>query len=108
MTNSKMPLLSVSSPLRRAGLAVLALVAALVIAGCGSGGSSTITIGNENSADDSLIHAGEKSGESSSTSSAAVKTPTTGALSKEPKVTVPTGPAPTKLEIKELITGTGA
>ncbi|HYB24798.1 MAG TPA: FKBP-type peptidyl-prolyl cis-trans isomerase, partial [Solirubrobacteraceae bacterium] len=33
---------------------------------------------------------------------------TTGALSKEPKVTVPTGPAPTKLETKELIAGTGA
>ena len=86
------------------------LGAALVIAGCGSsGGSSTITVGNENTADNALIKAGETS-TSSTTSSASTpaKTPTSGPLSKEPKVTVPTGPAPTKLETKELITGTGA
>jgi peptidylprolyl isomerase len=88
----------------RAAAAAAALTAAILIAGCGSsGGSSTITIGNENSADDALIKAGE-----SSTSSAAVKTPTSGPLSTEPKVTPPTGPPPTKLETKNLIVGTGA
>jgi peptidylprolyl isomerase len=92
--------------LTRPGLALAALGAALAIAGCGSGGSSTITIGNQNPADNALIKAGEKAGESSST--AAVKTPTTGPLSKEPKVTPPSGPAPTKLETKDLIVGSGA
>ncbi len=88
----------------RAGVAAVALTAAIAIAGCGSsGGSSTITIGNENSADDALIKAGE-----TTTSSAAVKTPTSGPLATEPKVTPPTGPPPTKLETKNLIVGTGA
>lgn len=104
-------LLPISNPRAaapRAGLLAAALLAGVVIAGCGSGGSSTITVGNENTADNALIHQGEKSSESPSTSTAAVKTPTTGPLSKEPKVTVPTGPAPTKLETKDLIVGTGA
>jgi peptidylprolyl isomerase len=91
----------------RTGLAAAVLGAALVIAGCGSsGGSSTITVGNENTADNALIKAGETS--TTASTSTPAKTPTSGPLSKEPKVTVPTGPAPTKLETKELITGTGA
>jgi peptidylprolyl isomerase len=88
----------------RAGLGAAALLAACVIAGCGSGGSSTITVGNENSADNALI----KAGESTSSTSTTGKTPTSGPLSKEPKVTPPSGPAPTKLVTKELIAGTGA
>jgi peptidylprolyl isomerase len=91
----------------RAGLILAALGAALAIAGCGSGGSSTITIGNENSADSALIKAGESKTSTSPTSTTA-KTPTTGPLSKEPTVTPPSGPAPTKLVTKELIAGTGA
>jgi peptidylprolyl isomerase len=88
-----------STPRSRAGAAAAALCATVLIAGCGSSGSSsTVTVGNENSADNSLIAAGE-------TKSAA--TPTTGALSKEPTVTPPSGPAPTTLETKELIVGTG-
>jgi peptidylprolyl isomerase len=35
-------------------------------------------------------------------------TPSTGPLSKEPKISLPKGKAPTKLETKDLITGTGA
>jgi peptidylprolyl isomerase len=96
-------------PLRsRAAAVAAALGAAILIAGCGSsGGSSTITVGNENTADNSLIKAGESSSKSSA-STANTKTPTTGPLSKEPVVTPPAGPAPTKLETKELIAGTGA
>ena len=86
----------------RATLIALALGAAVVIAGCGSSGSSTITIGNENTADNALIKAGETTGTTTT-----AKTPTSGPLSKEPTVTPPKGPAPTKLETKELITGTG-
>ncbi len=103
-----------SSPLRsrsRVGLAAAALATAAVIAGCGSGGSgsNTITVGNENSADNALIKAGEKtSSTSTSSTSTTAKTPTSGPLSKEPKVTPPSGPAPSKLETKELIAGTGA
>jgi peptidylprolyl isomerase len=96
------------STIRRTVLAAAALVAAILIAGCGSGGSSTITVGNENSADNSLIHAGEKATASTpSSTTATAKTPTTGPLSKEPKVTPPSGPAPTKLVTKDLIVGTG-
>jgi peptidylprolyl isomerase len=92
----------------RAGAGIAAVGAALLIAACGSsGGSSTITVGNENSADSSLVKAGEST-TASTTPTTAAKTPTSGALSKEPKVTPPSGPAPTKLETKELIAGTGA
>jgi peptidylprolyl isomerase len=96
----------------RAGFAAAALGAAILIAGCGSGGSSTITVGNENTADNSLINATATTSKSTATTptttTAAVKTPTSGPLSKEPTVTPPSGPAPTKLETKELIAGTGA
>jgi peptidylprolyl isomerase len=95
------------SIIRRSILAVAALGAAVVIAGCGSGGSSTITVGNENTADNALIKAGEKAS-SSPTATTTAKTPTSGPLSKEPKVTPLSGPAPAKLETKELIAGTGA
>jgi len=87
-----------------------ALVAALLVAGCGSSGSSsTITIGNENSKDSSLVKEGGSGGSATSTTGTetTAKTPTSGPLATEPKVTVPTGAAPKKLETKDLITGTG-
>ncbi|HUB75030.1 MAG TPA: FKBP-type peptidyl-prolyl cis-trans isomerase [Solirubrobacteraceae bacterium] len=96
-----------SSNRARALLAAAALAATAAVAGCGSGGSSTITVGNENTADNSLITASETT-KSSKSSTTAAKTPTSGPLSKEPKVTVPSGPAPSKLETKDLIVGTGA
>ena len=44
----------------RAALALATLGASVLIAGCGSSGSSsTITIGNENTTDNALIKAGE-------------------------------------------------
>ncbi len=79
------------------GLAALA--AAALIAGCGSSGSSTVTLGNENKADESLASAGA--------SATTATTPTSGPLSKEPKITPPSGPAPTTLVKKDLIVGTG-
>ena len=79
-------------------LALLALVA--VIAGCGSSGeSSTITVGNENTADNSLIKAGDPQ---------VPTTPTSGPLATKPTVEPGKGPKPTKLETKDIITGTGA
>lgn len=82
-------------------LFVVALALAVVLAGCGSsGGSSTVTVGNEKTTDNALVSSSEKS--------TSTTTPTSGALSKEPKVTPLSGPAPTKLETKDLIFGTGA
>jgi peptidylprolyl isomerase len=84
----------------RALLGLAALIAAALLAGCGgsSSSSATIGVGNENKSDEALIKAGE---------TAVAKTPTSGPLATEPKVTPPSGPAPTKLEKKDLIVGTG-
>lgn len=84
-------------------LFVVALALAVVLAGCGlSGGSSTITVGNEKTTGNALVSSSEKSTSTTAT------TPTSGALSREPKVTPLSGPVPTKLETKDLILGTGA
>jgi peptidylprolyl isomerase len=69
----------------RRGLGLAALAAAALIAGCGSSGSSTITVGAESPSANTVV---EKT-----------KEPTTG--------TTPTS-APTTLVTKEIITGTGA
>jgi peptidylprolyl isomerase len=92
----------------RAGFGLAAFGAAILIAGCGSSGSSsTITVGNENKADEALAKASASSTTSTPTSTTA-KTPTSGPLSKEPTVTPPSGPAPTKLVTKDIIVGSGA
>ena len=74
-------------------LSLLALLAAAVVAGCG--GSSKA--------------AGVETAPSGGATEASV--PTTPkpppALAKKPVVTVPAGPAPTKLVIKDLVVGTG-
>jgi len=92
-------------------MGLIALGATALIAGCGgSGGSSTITVGNENKADEALVNSSAPASSTSSTSptaAAAAKTPTSGPLSKEPHVTPPSGPAPAKLVTKEIIAGTG-
>jgi len=93
---------SLSTIRSRAGLVLASLGAAVLIAGCGGSSntnSSTITVGNQSSADSALAKSAE---------APAVKTPTSGPLSTEPKVTPPSGPAPAKLVTKDLITGTGA
>jgi FKBP-type peptidyl-prolyl cis-trans isomerase len=83
----------------RSGLALATFGTALLIAGCGSSGSSSsIGVGDENKADEALVKAGEV---------AVATTPTSGPLATEPKVTPPRGSAPTKLVTKDLITGTG-
>ncbi|HWD10859.1 MAG TPA: FKBP-type peptidyl-prolyl cis-trans isomerase [Solirubrobacteraceae bacterium] len=96
------------SPLRaRRAMSLATLATTVVIVGCGgSSNSSTITVGAENAADNALAKQTETSAKKA-TETATAKTPTSGPLSKEPAVTPPSGPAPTKLEIKDLITGTG-
>ena len=92
----------------RAGIGLATLSAAVLIAGCGSSSSTgTIGVGNENSADNALAKSSGKAAEKPAETTTAAKTPTSGPLSKEPKVTPPSGSAPTKLEIKDLIVGTG-
>jgi peptidylprolyl isomerase len=92
----------------RIGLGLATLAVTGLIAGCGSSGNSnTITLGSENKADNSLIKATETTA-AKTPATATAKTPTSGALSTEPKVTPPSGPAPSKLEVKDLIKGTGA
>lgn len=98
--------------IRHIGLGLAALGATALIAGCGSSGSSsTIKVGNENKADEALANSSASTGSTGATgtsTTAAAKTPTSGPLSKEPHVTIPSGPPPTKLVTKEIITGTGA
>jgi peptidylprolyl isomerase len=91
---------TISSMRTRGALVLASLATAILIAGCGSSGSNTgtIGIGNENSADSALAKSG--------TSSTAT-TPKSGPLATEPKVTPPSGAAPTKLVTKDLIVGTG-
>jgi peptidylprolyl isomerase len=92
-------------------LSLAALGASALIAGCGSSGSSsTITVGAENKADEALASNSGSTGATgaSGTSTAAAKTPASGPLSKEPHITPPSGPAPTKLVTKEIVKGTGA
>jgi peptidylprolyl isomerase len=95
--------------LLRPGIAFATLGAALLIAGCGSSSSSsTIGVGDENSANNTLATSTSTTPTTStSATTASVKTPATGPLSKEPTVTPPSGPAPTKLVTKDLIVGTG-
>jgi len=108
------------SPTRARGLTALAtLGAGLLIAGCGgsSGGSSTLTIGNENTADNALIKAGATgtsttpggTSSTSTTSGSGGGTPKTGPLSKEPNG-IPTGVGspPTHLVKQDVILGKGA
>jgi peptidylprolyl isomerase len=68
----------------------LCLALALAIAGCGSSGDSSST--------------------PSTSAATAAEKPDGGAtdLNKKPKVTVPSGPAPKKLEEREIVEGAGA
>jgi peptidylprolyl isomerase len=91
-------------------LVLCCVLAAGVIAGCGSSSNpDTAHIQLPPSASQTLTYSATTTSSTSSTTTApTVATPTSGPLSKEPTITVPTGPAPTVLEKKDLITGTGA
>ncbi|HEY5286685.1 MAG TPA: FKBP-type peptidyl-prolyl cis-trans isomerase [Solirubrobacteraceae bacterium] len=94
----------------RLGLTLATLGTAALIAGCGSsGGSSSITVGNESDTNSVPHVAGEKTTTSTTptTPTSTAKTPTSGPLASKPAVTVPSGGAPTKLVTKEIIVGAG-
>ncbi|HEY2719293.1 MAG TPA: FKBP-type peptidyl-prolyl cis-trans isomerase [Solirubrobacteraceae bacterium] len=83
----------------RALLGLAALAAAGLIAGCGGSSSeSGIGVGVENKSDEALAKSAEVK---------VATTPTSGPLATEPKVAPLTGPAPTALEKKDLVVGTG-
>lgn len=96
---------------RRYALAACPFVAAVVIAGCGgSNNSDTANIQLPPSASQTLTFTATSTSSTGATGATGptIVTPKTGDLSAEPTITVPSGPAPTTLIIRDLITGTGA
>jgi peptidylprolyl isomerase len=89
-----------------AALGALA-ASAVLAAGCGSSGkSSSIGVGQENP--NAAAEAAKAAGATASSGTeTTATTPTSGPLSTQPKVTPPSGPAPSTLVVKDLIKGTG-
>src|SRR5271156_4312472 len=79
-------------PVSRGMVSIVVVCAALAVAGCGSSGSSSSTSSSESST------AAKSQGSGSSLTNTKV----------QPKVTVPSEPAPKKLTEKEIVKGTGA
>ena len=75
-------------------LSLLAVLAAVVVAGCGSGSSTAAG-----------VETAPSGGATETTDATTPKPPP--ALAKKPVVVVPTGPAPTKLIVRDLVVGTG-
>ena len=84
--------------MKRLALILLACLA-LVVAGCGSSDDSSNSSESTAASTESSEKSPAESGESAEKSSGGEKT--------KPKVTVPSGPPPKKLEIKEIENGTG-
>ncbi len=87
---------------------LLALLAAGGLAACGSSKAPGVQPAPSGGATAAPVTTTVATPSTTTAASAAAKTPTSGPLSKKPTVIVPSGPAPTKLIIKDLITGTGA
>lgn len=83
--------------MKRLALIVLACVALLAVAGCGGGG-------DDSSSESTASTSESGSGEATTTAKKAKP----GAKKTKPKVTVPSGPPPKQLAIKEIEEGTGA
>jgi len=90
-----------------------ALALAAAVAGCGSSSGSTAA-GVQLAPSEGLTSATSTASASSSattssaTSTTTSSTPLPAALKTKPKVTIPSGPPPKKLVVKDLIKGTGA
>ena len=83
------------------------------LAACGSSAAPGVKLAPSGGTTTEAAAATTSPATSSATSTAtattpSVATPTSGPLSKEPTVTVPSGPAPKTLVVKDLIVGTGA
>jgi len=100
---------------RPLALGLATAVIALIGAGCGSSsnsssGGSTITLGAEPSGTSAAAaaSAAPSATTTATTATSTPGTPTSGPLSKEPKVVIPKGPAPSSLVKIDIIKGTGA
>jgi peptidylprolyl isomerase len=97
----------------KAPLAALTAAAiGLGVAGCGSSAAPGITLAPSGGATTEKVTSTATTSTTSTTSTTAttatVNTPTSGPLSKEPVIKVPSGAPPTHLVTKDLIVGTGA
>jgi peptidylprolyl isomerase len=101
----------IKSPVLKAGATALAVASlGLGLAACGSSSTSTaagVVLAPGEGATTASATATTAT-PTATTAAATVTTPKTGALSKQPVITKPTGAAPTTLVKKDLITGTGA
>ncbi|HEX4032809.1 MAG TPA: FKBP-type peptidyl-prolyl cis-trans isomerase [Solirubrobacteraceae bacterium] len=91
-------------------LVVASLLSAGVIAGCGGGSNNkdTANLRLPPTASQTLKFTPTSTSSTSTSTTATVTTPSSGPLSKQPKITVPTTPAPKTLQTKDITTGTGA
>jgi len=80
----------------------------LGLAACGGSGTAAgVVTAPSGGATVEAASAATSTSTTTSTTSASVSTPTSGPLSKEPKITLPSGPAPKTLKAIDLIKGTG-
>jgi len=96
---------------RRLLAAAFPLLAAAVVAGCGSNSSDTAQIQSPPSQMQSLSFTATSTSTTTTPTGATgptIVTPASGKLSVEPKITSPGGKPPTKLIVRDLIKGTGA
>lgn len=88
--------------------AVAAAAAALGLAACGgSSKAGGIMLAPGGGATNTTIATVSATTTTATTTTPSVSTPTSGPLSKEPTIKLPTGAPPKKLQITNLITGTG-
>lgn len=84
----------------------------VAVAGCGGSSAGGVVLAPQGGATVEKLTATASTPSSTTTTpttpTATVTTPSSGPLSKRPVITRPTGPAPSKLVTKDLVTGTGA
>lgn len=94
--------------LKAAMTAVAAAAAAIGLAACGGGSKAGgVMLAPSGGATNTTVTPAPTI-TTPTTTTASVLTPSSGPLSKEPAIKKPTGAAPTKLVVRNLITGTGA
>jgi peptidylprolyl isomerase len=90
-------------------LVASSLLAAGVIAGCGSSNTAdTAHVKLPPTASQTLTYSATSTSTSSTSTAPAISTPKSGPLSTEPKITAPKTAPPKALVTKDIITGTGA
>jgi peptidylprolyl isomerase len=93
-------------------IAAIAIALAVAVAGCGSSSSAApgvvLAPSGGSTADSTTVASASSSATTTSASSTSTSTtPLPAALKTRPKVTIPSGPAPKTLVVKDIIKGTG-